>query len=258
MADQESALSFLDGEGREDPQVEADAQESAEAEADAPEAEAPSDVEGDEATGEDGAPPAPAEKAGSVPLTALSDERKKRQALQAELDELKRQFQAAQQQTQTAPTPEKVPDLFEDPEARLRYHEQQAQRQALDYHLNTSELMAREKHGDQAVETATQAFREAIQKEPWLRQQLQQQRHPYGWIVSWHQQSQVMSEIGSDPAAYRDKVKAEILAEINAQQSQESLTQQSSATPPPSMARAQGVRGATVPKGSAFERAIPQ
>jgi hypothetical protein len=44
--------------------------------------------------------------------------------------------------------------------------------------------------------------------------QIMSSPHPYGALVDWHRKQQVLSEIGSDPAAYKEKLKAEVLAEL--------------------------------------------
>lgn len=61
--------------------------------------------------GETDAPPASQEEPGHIPIAALKDERSKRQALEAELQQMRDYY--AQQQAQPAQTP---PDRWEDPD----------------------------------------------------------------------------------------------------------------------------------------------
>lgn len=63
------------------------------------------------------APPAPQDETGQIPIAALKDERSKRQALEAELQQLRQQFQAMQQPQ----TPQVAPDRWEDPEGYDRW-----------------------------------------------------------------------------------------------------------------------------------------
>ena len=82
-------------------------------------------------------------------------------------------------------------------------------------------MLAEEKHGADAVKEAYQALAAEMQSNPSSQaeyQAIMQARHPYGALVDWHKKRQVASEIGNDPAAYREKLKAELLAEMQAQQ----------------------------------------
>lgn len=45
-------------------------------------------------------------------------------------------------------------------------------------------------------------------------QAIMQSRHPYGTLVEWHKKREAAQEIGDDPAAYRERLKAELLAEM--------------------------------------------
>lgn len=51
-------------------------------------------------------------------------------------------------------------------------------------------------------------------------QRIMRSPHPWGELVAWHQEQQLRQEIGSDPAKYREKLKAEILAELQQQHEQ--------------------------------------
>ena len=185
-----------------------------------------------------------------VPISALLDERDKRQAETAKRIDLEAQLQRYQQPQQ----PEYVPT---DPSGIIQYALAEQQRVAFNERLNTSELMARQAHGEDIVSEAQQAFLSAVGQNPMLQQQLQGQIHPYDFVVKWHRQHKLMSEIGQDPEAWRkseaEKIRAQVLAELQGQGVQPA---QSSQQPPPSVVgRPAAARAGTVPigPGNAFD-----
>jgi hypothetical protein len=151
-----------------------------------------------------GATPA-TESSTMVPLKALEEERKGRQdwkekaiRFEEELKHLRAQPPQSQGQQQQSQPVEMDFDM------RL-----------LNERLNTSEMLLRAKHDD--VDDKLKVFQEAASKNPALGAELLQQRHPYEWMYKQAQRFQAMSEIGEDPAAYRERVRAELLAEIQQQ-----------------------------------------
>jgi len=179
-----------------------------------------------------------------VPISALLDERDKRQAETAKRVELEAQLQRYQQPQQ----PEQIPT---DPSGIIQYALAEQQRIAFNERLNTSELMARQAHGEDIVSEAQQAFLAAVGQNPMLQQQLQGQIHPYDFVVKWHRQHKLMSEIGQDPEAWRkseaEKIRAQVLAELQGQGVQPAPSSQQ---PPPSVVgRPAAARAGTVPTG---------
>ena len=179
-----------------------------------------------------------------VPISALLDERDKRQAETRKREDLEAQLQRYQQPQQ----PEQVPT---DPSGIIQYALAEQQRIAFNERLNTSELMARQSHGEEIVSQAQQAFLAAVGQNPMLQQQLQGQIHPYDFVVKWHKQHKLMSEIGQDPEAWRkseaEKIRAQVLAELQGQGVQPA---QSSQQPPPSVVgRPAAARAGSVPTG---------
>jgi hypothetical protein len=80
-----------------------------------------------------------------------------------------------------------------------------------------SQLMAIEKHGPEKVEAAYQALANAIGSDPQVQEayrRIMAAPHPYGELLAWHEQQRVLSEIGRDPRAYREKLRMELLAEL--------------------------------------------
>lgn len=68
--------------------------------------------------------------------------------------------------------------------------------------LNISETMARQVHGDAAVEEAKQAFEAKAQQAPWVVARVMNSQHPWNEMVAWHKQDKLLGEIGSDPDAW--------------------------------------------------------
>jgi hypothetical protein len=185
-----------------------------------------------------------------VPISALLDERDKRQAETRKREDLEAQLQRYQQPQQ----PEYVPT---DPSGIIQYALAEQQRVAFNERLNTSELMARQAFGEDVVTEAQKAFLSAVGQNPMLQQQLQGQIHPYDFVVKWHKQHKLMSEIGQDPEAWRkseaEKIRAQVLAEL---QGQGVSPARSSQQPPPSVVgRPAAARAGTVPigPGNAFD-----
>jgi hypothetical protein len=122
-----------------------------------------------------------------VPVTALQQERERRQAIERQLE-----------QERTRP---EVPDLYQDPEAFAAYQQSQTQSIALNVKLDLSEDMAREKHGDQAVDEARDWALAKFASNPAFQQEVMSQRNPYGYVVSQHKREQMFSSVTSDDLA---------------------------------------------------------
>lgn len=124
-------------------------------------------------------------------------------------------------QSVTPKTPAETPDFYTDPQAAVRNEIQPAvqsfaeQMQA--HREATSRMMAMEKHGNEAVTEAYGALADELRTNPAAQfeyQRIMASPHPFGELVTWHQKQSVLKDIGTDPNAYREKVRAELLAEI--------------------------------------------
>lgn len=155
-----------------------------------------------------------------VPLKALEEERKGRQdwkekAIRAEaaLEELRKQqaqpSSTAPQQDQSAPLPAELALLNE--------------------RMNMSEIMVRQQHQD--VDEMLAVFQKAAEQNPALGAQLAQQRHPWQWMYDQAKRMKAMEEIGSDPAAYKQRLRDELLAELQAQQTSTASAAPAAQTP---------------------------
>lgn len=139
------------------------------------------------------APPAPEPEA--VPVKALQDERRKRQELEAQLAAL--QQQAAQQPQQPAP------EFWTDPDNALDHRLQQfgqtllqqfQEQQAVE-RINTSEIAARAKHAD--YDDAFHAFRQAVQVNPALIQQMRAASDPGEFAYKTGKSALDLERVGS-------------------------------------------------------------
>lgn len=160
------------------------------------------------------APPAAEDDAPLVPRAALQSERSKRQEAEQKASDLQRQLAEFQRNppaaAQPQPEPAPIPNPAVDPAG---YHRAMTE-VALNERLNISEMMAREKYPDMDDKLAV--FQAEIAVNPALGQQIATQRHPWDWMYQEAQKIQARKEIGDDPAAFRERVKAEIFAELSA------------------------------------------
>lgn len=201
---------------------------------------------------EEAAPPAATEeKVDRIPITALLDEREKRQAKEREAEEARREAEQLRRQLQAMQRPpQKAPDFFENPEHAFQARVTPLQQQMLSDRLDMSELMASDKHGAEVVEEAKKAFLAEAQRNPALHQQILRERHPYDAVVKWHKRVSTLSKIGDDPDAY---INAEIERRLQERLSQTPAPHQP-AKPPPSLSKAPAAgSGDRMKPGSAFD-----
>jgi hypothetical protein len=196
MADE---LSFLDGEEPVDTATPAPepVQEAPEAPQDGETAEPAA-----EPTPEPASEPAPAPTPdpGFVPLTAVLDEREKRQAAERRAQEMERRAQDLEAQRQAAP----IPDPYEDPDGYRAFQTQQFQQAQLNIRLDLSEDLARGKHGDDLVTAAQQWALGRYEQSPAFRQEVLSHRNPYEFVVQQYQRDQFVSQVQpSDYEAFK-------------------------------------------------------
>lgn len=130
-----------------------------------------------------------------------------------------RRFEQLIQTVRPQPQQEKppAPDFWENPDAYLTQKLTPVQQQMQQQREEFSLMMANEKYGAEAVQEAYRAIASEVEANPAARahvQAIMQTPHPYGALVDWHRKRQAAAEIGDDPAAYRERLKAELLAEM--------------------------------------------
>lgn len=142
---------------------------------------------------------APKPEPAHIPVTALLDERDKRQRAERERDELRAQVQ-----------PKNIPSFQDDPEAFAQHLAQETQRVAVGERFNTSEFVAREKHGDEPVTSAMDWGMQRSQESPAFAAEYLKQKHPIDWVVRQHKRDRLVNEIGENDEAYVRRRYAEL------------------------------------------------
>lgn len=156
-----------------------------------------------------------------VPLAALKSERQKRQEIERKYAELERQQRLASQP--------KAPDPYADPDGHRQFVAQQ--NSVIDAKVNASFASAKRAIPD--FEEVMAHWDGLKAEHPYLYDQAIQDDAPAYWAYEQVKRHLALQEIG-DPISYREKVKAELLAELQ----QKTPQQQKPATPPPSLASA--------------------
>jgi hypothetical protein len=172
-----------------------------------------------------------------VPQKALHAERLKSKRYTEEVVDLRRQIAeltqavlAPKPQPQPPPEPQKPPEfdwdnpigtidqrMTERVEARIAQERQaiaaefQRQREAV------QSQFAITRHGEEVVKSAYAALAEARETDPrWGDDYRRIMTSPdqYEAMVQWHKQRTVLAEIGNDPDAYKERIRAEYLQEL--------------------------------------------
>lgn len=208
----------------------AEAEEPTTPEVQTPEAEAVAEAEApqEEAPEEAAQEPAKEPEAPMVPLAALQEVRQQLKELKA--------------LTTPAPQPVKVPDMHEEPEAYTAHVAQQMQQHVIGTKLETSRFLAEREFGAEVVNQAFEYFNE----NPEGSQALLAHPSPFHAAVEEFNKHKVAQEIGSDPAAYAARIKAEALAEAKAELAAEQV-KATAAKPAPTMANVTGTGGGAKP-----------
>ena len=198
--------------------------------------------------------PVAAEGEPAVPRRALEDERHKRQnyAVQAAKFEAERDMLAKQlEELKKSPPPQPVAreplppiDPSVDPEG---YHRRVIEVQ-LNAQLNNSEMLVRDKLGDEAVDAAVVEFKQAAEADPTLFNKLYQQKHPYGWLIKEVERQRLQREVGDDPVKWRETERERIRKEIEAERGAQPAERVSPvAGLPPSLANVRSAAGRSAP-----------
>lgn len=164
---------------------------------------------------EETAPPAesqaPAKEERFIPINALLDEREKRQRLEAELAQYKAKAEPAKEDT----TEE---DLFSNPAEVLKRVQMEAYAAARRDMINMSEAILFETKPD--AQEKIDAFKEALQQNPTLYQQMLQHPNPAGFAYKEGAKFLSVQSMPTDMAAYEKELRAKIEAELAAKYSQ--------------------------------------
>lgn len=184
----------------------------------------------------------PAEPADDIPATpdgmvdrrvmerARRDYKDRAARAEAERDAIRKEFEDAKRLLEemrkpAPPPPEPQPqyqpltaeEVTRDPSLLLG----RMQEAILNERLNTSEMLLRNSIGAEKVDAAVAEFKAAAQTDPTLMGRLYSQPDPYGWLVKEVERRRTLAEIGDDPAAYRERLRAEAVAEARAKWEEE-------------------------------------
>jgi hypothetical protein len=115
--------------------------------------------------------------------------------------------------------PQPAPDMFENPSAFVRNELNGPMTEMRQVLMHNSRLIAEQRHTEEAVSAADAAFSEAHaagKLDPAEAQRVLSSPNIYDAAVKWHRRQQALAEIGDDPAAFKAKVEAEIMAKLQA------------------------------------------
>jgi len=158
-----------------------------------------------------------------VPRSAYEKERQRRQdwksrasAAEAEKAMLLKQLEEARKPPPAAAAP---PAMLEpiDPARDPEGYTRRMRGVVLNERLNTSEMMALDKHGKEVIDAETEYFQKRTQQDPRLWNELYSKPHPYQWMIDSNATARLHEEIGTDPAAYRARIAAEERAKWEAE-----------------------------------------
>jgi hypothetical protein len=137
-----------------------------------------------------------------VETTKREREDYKSRAIRAETqaEELRKQLEAPRQEQRQAPPPQM--------DIREAMAQDPAIKAAVLTRLDTSEMLLRERLGDDAVNQLQQDFTAAMARDPTLQAKVLVQRDPYRWAMKHLESIKLYDEIGDDPAGWREKQRA--------------------------------------------------
>lgn len=162
-----------------------------------------------------------------VPQQALHAEKQKVKRYTEEVSDFRRSNEALQRQVaellQRVPIPKQEeapkPDWFENPEVAAQHTVHSTVAPQFDRINQTLMAIAKDtaigRYTEEKVGEAEAAFNRAAQAgaiDPAVHAQINNSPNPWAAAVKWYNAQQAKAEIGDDPAAYRAKLEAEILA----------------------------------------------
>lgn len=166
----------------------------------------------------------PEDKGGRVPAWRLREvaeearqakrEAEEQRARAAEYEANLRAVQQQMQAIQAAQSAKPAPDRWQDPDAYEAYREQQQRAVYQQMAAQVAETRAAVKYGWQAVEEAIEAAKKAEMANPQVGWMIAAAPNPWEAAVEWHRREKVISQVGEDPKAYADRIKAEAVASV--------------------------------------------
>lgn len=195
-------------------------------------------------------PPVAPEPHREVPLTALLDEREKRQQAAREAEELRRELAALKAQAQPQPKPI---DVLEDPEGFARQQQMALQSAILQDRYERSRWQAEEKHGAETVKAVIEFFNDPAHAPK--SQEFIRHPDPFAAAFRYYTEQQEVAKVRA--AGGVDAIRQQLEAEIREKVLAELQTSAPKpATPPPSLASAASSGAAKAPPVNGFDAAF--
>lgn len=195
---------------------------------------------------EPAAPPAVEEPQQSAPITALLDEREKRQNAERQMQQLQQQLA----QLQAAQQPKEAPDFFEDPQRAAQHYIAPLQQQLQAQKLEMSKFHASQAFGEDVVAEAMTFF----DQNPALSHQFIEHPSPFHAAVEFYKKQKVLADMGSDPEAY---INQQVEARMQAKMQEQATRPAAPKAPPPSMAKAPTQGKDAISSGNTFDQMFP-
>jgi hypothetical protein len=195
----------------------------------------------------------------TVPLEALHSERQKVKRYTEEVasirEEIARRDQAWEQRInkllEAQKPQQEPPNIYENPDAAIAHAMQPHMDRVQQVLLANSQLAAHAAYGKERVTEADAAFSKAVearQIDPADYQRVLNSPNVFAAAVEWKARQDALAEIGDDPASYKERLKAEFLAEFQQQNGSGAATNgQPKPVMPSNLAAARNVGSRTGP-----------
>jgi hypothetical protein len=163
-------------------------------------------------TANEGPPPSEPAEPQHIPISALKDERAKRQALEVQLQQYQAYFEQANQYQEPAQEDDPLALVIEQVRAQVM---PQFQQQALQMRVEMTETLARQKWQD--YDDKVELFKEEAQRNPFLVQQVAAAPNPAEYAYNVASQIALARQYGSEAPPSRAELEAKIREEIMAE-----------------------------------------
>lgn len=244
-------LDFLDETSEAEEIVEEPTVDEPEVEA-APEAVEPEPEVSEPETGEEEAAPPVAEveeKPQAIPVTALLDEREKRQIAERKAEDTARRLadmEARIRQEQQAKQ-QPAPDWYENPQEAAQHQAMTIQQQMQSQRLEQSKFFASREFGADVVNEAIAYF----DQNPQLSQQFVNEPSPFHSAVEFYNKQKFLTEVGENPDNYKEQLRAQIREELMAEMANPDSSKPKA--PPPSMSNTPSTGRDAITPGNTFD-----
>ena len=131
----------------------------------------------------------------------------------AALLEVRQELQQLKSLATPKPQPVPAPDVFEDPQGYQKHMQTELRNATTQAKLEMSRFMAEEKFGKEQVDAMVEYYNQHPEKTA----AFLNAPSPFHAGMAEYNSARVAQEIGNDPAAFKEKMKAELRAELQAE-----------------------------------------